>query len=74
MKKKYHRFEIYRYQLLPLDRFFQGELFGDVKSVDDLIAKKNEIFSEYLRELRIISGKSLLHNNSGTQPLDSDLA
>tara|TARA_B110001469_G_C9600511_1_gene298367 strand:+ start:163 stop:1017 length:855 start_codon:yes stop_codon:yes gene_type:complete len=57
MKKKNHRFEIYRYQLLPIDRFFQGELFGDVKSVDDLIAKKNKIFSEYLRELRIISGK-----------------
>jgi len=57
MRKKNHRFEIYRYQLLPIDRFFQGELFGDVKSVEDLIAKKNEIFSEFLRELRIISGK-----------------
>jgi len=57
MKKNTHRFEIYRYQLLPLDRFFQGDLFDDVHSVDQLITRKNEFLDELLQQMRIISGK-----------------
>lgn len=54
--KKSLRFEIYRYQILPRDRFFQGELFSGVKSMDDLLEKKNEIFHEKIKEIKKISG------------------
>ncbi len=30
------KFNLYRYQLLPKHRFFQGDLFGDLKSIKDL--------------------------------------
>lgn len=33
-------FSLYRYQILPKDRYFQGDLFGEIKTVEDLIAKK----------------------------------
>lgn len=45
------RFHLYRYQLLPVDRYFQGDLLG-VKSVEELIAKKNELFAAALRTPR----------------------
>lgn len=41
------RFELYRYQLLPRDRYFQSDLYGD-SAVEDVIARKNEIFSSAL--------------------------
>jgi hypothetical protein len=47
MRRSVARFHLYRYQLLPVDRYFQGDLYG-AKSVDELIEKKNEIFSESL--------------------------
>lgn len=37
------RFNLYRYQLLPTDRYFQGDLYG-IASLEELIAKKNDIF------------------------------
>ena len=37
------RFNLYRYQLLPTDRYFQGDLYG-ITSLEELISKKNEIF------------------------------
>lgn len=37
------RFNLYRYQLLPTDRYFQGDLYG-ITSLDELISKKNDIF------------------------------
>ncbi|MFJ4543000.1 hypothetical protein ACIP1X_05270 [Pseudomonas sp. NPDC088885] len=42
------RFNLFRYQLLPRDRYFQGDLYGP-KSVDDLIEQKNRIFADALR-------------------------
>lgn len=42
------RFNLYRYQLLPRDRYFQGDLYGP-KSVDELIDQKNHIFSQALK-------------------------
>jgi len=42
-------FNLYRYQLLPKDRHFQGTLFGDIQTVEDLIANKNEIFYEQIK-------------------------
>lgn len=47
MIKKNARFHLYRYQLLPINRFFQGDLYGP-KSVDELIAQKNHLFREAL--------------------------
>lgn len=41
-------FELYRYQLLPIDRFLQGDLLTGVVTIDELIARKNEFFSEAL--------------------------
>lgn len=41
------RFHLYRYQLLPKDRFFQGDLLGP-KSIDELIKQKNSIFASAL--------------------------
>lgn len=42
------RFNLFRYQLLPRDRYFQGDLYGP-KSVEELIEQKNNIFSDALR-------------------------
>ena len=42
------RFHLFRYQLLPRNRYFQGDLYGP-KSIDELIEKKNDIFAEALR-------------------------
>lgn len=42
------RFNLFRYQLLPRDRYFQGDLYGP-KSVEELIEQKNRIFSDALR-------------------------
>lgn len=42
------RFHLYRYQLLPKDRFFQGDLY-DAQSIDDVVKRKNEIFARALR-------------------------
>lgn len=41
------RFNLYRYQLLPKDRYFQGDLYG-IQSIDELLKKKNEILGVVL--------------------------
>lgn len=41
------KLHLYRYQILPRDRFFQGDLYG-ASSIDDLIRQKNEIFKQAL--------------------------
>lgn len=48
MHRSVARFHLYRYQLLPVDRFFQGDLYG-AATVDDLIHRKNAIFAEALK-------------------------
>jgi hypothetical protein len=45
-------FDLYRYQLLPKDRYFQGDLFGEIKSIDELIQNKNKLFSEALKRVQ----------------------
>lgn len=62
-------FNLYRYQILPKDRHFQGALFGDIQTIDDLISKKNIIFVEQLVLIKewknkraSINGK-LVYNN-----------
>lgn len=47
MTKKLARFHLYRYQLLPTNRYFQGDMYG-ASSVEELIAKKNDFFQEAL--------------------------
>lgn len=42
------RFNLFRYQLLPRNRYFQGDLYGP-KSIDDLISQKNQLFADALR-------------------------
>ena len=44
MKTNILSFDIFRYQILPKSRAFQSELFGGYSSLEDLLAKKNEIF------------------------------
>ena len=47
MRRPIARFHLYRYQLLPVDRHFQGDLYG-ASTIDDLLAQKNRIFSNAL--------------------------
>lgn len=44
-------FNLYRYQILPKDRHFQGTLFGDIQTVEDLISKKNQIFYTQIKTI-----------------------
>ncbi|MHB2150310.1 hypothetical protein ACX8XP_14720 [Calditrichota bacterium LG25] len=46
-------FDLYRYQILPKDRFLQLNIFHEIKSLDELIRKKNEIFSDALLSIKI---------------------
>lgn len=54
MTIKSTRFELYRYQLLPRDRYFQTDLLGD-KTVEDVLARKNAIFSAALDSIKRFS-------------------
>ena len=38
-------FQLYRYQLLPIDRYLQGDLLTGVSTIEELIERKNEFFS-----------------------------
>lgn len=42
------RFNLFRYQLLPRNRYFQGDLYGP-SSVEELIQVKNSIFADALK-------------------------
>lgn len=50
MAMKSAHFKLYRYQLLPQDRFFQADLLG-YKSMEEVLAQKNIIFAEALRQV-----------------------
>jgi hypothetical protein len=55
MKKRVHRFIVFRYQILPIDRYFQGELFGKITSINDLLERKNELLLESINQVHKIS-------------------
>ena len=57
MSNKSTAFELYRYQLLPIDRFLQGNLLTGVGSVEELISRKNEFFSEAIKGTKNFSDK-----------------
>ncbi len=44
-------FNLYRYQILPKDRHFQGTLFGNIKTIEDLILKKNDFLYEIIKDI-----------------------
>jgi len=41
-------FELYRYQLLPINRHLQVDLLNGIMSIDELLLKKNDILSDVL--------------------------
>ncbi|MDH5571052.1 MAG: hypothetical protein OEY89_04755 [Gammaproteobacteria bacterium] len=51
MKTTTSQFELYRYQLLPIDRYLQGDLWSGINSIEELISKKNELFSSAMLEV-----------------------
>ena len=57
MSTKSTSFELFRYQLLPIDRFLQGNLLTGVSSIDELISRKNEFFSEAINGTKNFSDK-----------------
>lgn len=57
MSTKSTAFELFRYQLLPIDRFIQGNLLTGVGSIDELISRKNEFFSEAISGAKNFSDK-----------------
>lgn len=50
-------FNLYRYQILPKDRYFQGSLFGEIKTIEDLIAQKNDLFYSSIKTITNWKGK-----------------
>jgi len=51
MKSTISEFELYRYQLLPIDRYPQGDLWSGLTSIEEVLEKKNEIFATALLEV-----------------------
>lgn len=52
MAGKLVRFHLYRYQLLPKDRYYQPPFFADngPRSIEELLERKNDYFYEALME------------------------
>ncbi|OEF28982.1 hypothetical protein [Vibrio rumoiensis] len=69
MSSKTNTFELFRYQILPVNRYFQGDFFNGIHSVEELIKHKNKFFAEALEGQSDFSNKrhktvvkQLLHN------------
>lgn len=52
-------FYVFRYQILPINRNVSGGLFADGAQVDELLAKKNEYFSDALLSAKRLISKSV---------------
>jgi len=50
-------FDLYRYQILPKDRYFQFNIFHKIKFLDELLEKKNQIFSDALLSIKTFKTK-----------------
>jgi hypothetical protein len=68
MKKP--QFQVYRYQILPITRDLQGDLFtGAPKNLDELLAQKNRRFADALKAIsnyssgRVVISEKVLHDN-----------
>lgn len=66
MGNKSTSFELYRYQLLPIDRYLQGDLLTGIGSIEELIERKNSFFYEAISGTKNFSGKS---NDTNTKKL-----
>ncbi|MFA6179174.1 MAG: hypothetical protein WC696_06130 [Candidatus Methylopumilus sp.] len=57
MIQKQARFHLYRYQILPIERQFQGD-FIYAKTIDELIARKNQFFFDVLKNTKLFSKRT----------------
>ena len=58
MKEKKIDFELYRYQILPIDR--QLSIFNEyARDLDELIAKKNDIFYDEILKIEELKRETL---------------
>lgn len=66
-KAKHVGFHEYRYQILPISQQIQMDISGFVKSIDDLISKKNEFFKKVFQEIDHYSYSKgdIVHQNLG---------
>ena len=62
MRPKKIVFDLFRYQILPLDRELQGDLFNNIPSAKELIEQKNEIFIEKLDSIEKLKFKKTATN------------
>jgi hypothetical protein len=62
-------FQLFRYQLLPINRFLQGNLLTGVGSIDELISRKNDFFYEAIDGTKNFSDS---RNNTITKKLYQD--
>jgi hypothetical protein len=46
------RFSLFRYQLVPIDRFFQADMISGISSIDELIARKNALLDDVLSKIK----------------------
>lgn len=60
MNKVISRFHLFRYQILPISREIQQDFIEGIQDVDDLLAKKNEIFWTSLNKVRKFESRSEL--------------
>lgn len=58
MNEKTTTFQLYRYQLLPIDRYLQTDMLTGIKSVAELLERKNEFFAEAIRDTKSFSDNS----------------
>lgn len=49
MKKTTSQFQLYRYQILPVDRYLQGDLLTGITTIEQLLERKNEFVSSALK-------------------------
>lgn len=52
------RFHIFRYQIIPLERNHPIDVISGISSIEELLEKKNQFFSESLVAIKIDRGKS----------------
>lgn len=50
MSTKPTQFQLFRYQILPIDRYLQGNLLTGVATIEELIQRKNEFFQQALTQ------------------------
>lgn len=70
MSNKTNTFELFRYQILPVDRYFQGDFFSGIHDVEELIKHKNKFFAEALQGQGDFSNKR--HKTAVKQLLHHD--